>query len=155
MVPKTPPSMACRFPAGIHANASNVLQRNSTKGRRLPPEAAPAWSGRFPPWTAAPSGREQERPENAGGRREGWGHTRAATEMGTAVSWSPLPPSSGAGNLHGERTGETLNYLPVLHFWNLVHRDSSDNIIQRQYYMVRCFFENKTIFKSQKHYLIH
>lgn len=56
------------------------------KCKDLPPVAAPAWSGRFPPWIAAPSGREPERPENAGGRQEGWEHTRAATEMGTAVS---------------------------------------------------------------------
>lgn len=58
---------------------------STPKCKDLPPVAAPAWSGQFPPWIAAPSGRELERPENAGGRQEGWEHTHAATEMGTAA----------------------------------------------------------------------
>lgn len=144
---------AQHFSAGIHTNINNTFQRSNPKVGNWPPEAAPAWSGRFPPWTAVPSSRERERPENAGERREGWGRTRAATEMGTAASWSPLPPSSDADNLDKER--ERLNYLSAFGFRNLVGKNSQWQNKTDHVYIVRCSFEIKMAFKSLKYYLIH
>lgn len=135
--------LAWHFPAGIHTNINNTFQSSNPKVGDWPPEAAPAWSGRFPPWTAAPSGRELERPENAGERREGWGRTRAATEMGTAASWSPLLPSSDAGNLDRERERETELSFSV---WLLKSGWQGQSVTKQDrnhVYMVRCSFENK------------
>lgn len=47
--PEKPPNIRHFFPAVIHTNINKAFQDNSPKGRHLPPEAAPAWSGQFPP----------------------------------------------------------------------------------------------------------